>query len=484
MKLGKILYVGFAIPIVFLMGLAGYSLYAFDNIDRQVGTIYDDRVVPLQQIKLISDAYGITVIDAVNRANAGRVSPALALTAIERAMRDSDREWKAYRATQLTPEEARLVAETEDLLFSANQEIAILRQVLATGDNREISNFDGRLYDTIDPLTAKLHELIQLQLEVAAQERNKATQVYATTQLIFIPLLGMTLLFGVPVGFWTIKRAIVATLTDIISTIASNSTEIAVATEQQERLSQQQAGAVRTTAKAMQKLQQDCQQAASEAEAAAHQAREVLAVVEVGTQTLEKAQWQINRLKQKQTVLQSEIDRLSQMSSKIGLVANLVMDISDQTNILALNASIESTHAQGGRGRSGFGVVAKEIRKLAEETRHSAADINALVVSIQTVINQGVQATVDSTNSVHSLTELAAETDTVFHRVREAIDQVAVKSRQISDTAAQQAISIEEVFQAIQELNVAASETASSITQTKIGTHQLKEKALELQQIV
>lgn len=239
MKLGKILYVGFAIPIVFLMGLAGYSLYAFDNIDRQVGTIYDDRVVPLQQIKLISDAYGITVIDAVNKANAGRVSPALALTAIERAMRDSDREWKTYLATQLTPEEARLVAETEDLLFSANQEIAILRQVLATGDNREISNFDGRLYNTIDPLTAKLHELIQLQLEVAAKERNKATQVYATTQLIFIPLLGMTLLFGVPVGFWTIKRAIVATLTDIISTIASNSTEIAVATEQQERVSQQ-----------------------------------------------------------------------------------------------------------------------------------------------------------------------------------------------------------------------------------------------------
>ncbi len=484
MKLGKILYVGFAIPIVFLMGLGGYSLYAFDNINRQVGTIYDDRVVPLQQLKLISDAYGISVIDAVNKANAGRLPPALALRAIERAIRESDLHWKTYLATKLTPAEARLVAETEDLLFSANQEIAILQQALATGDNSKISNFDGRLYDPIDPLTAKLQELIQLQLDVAAKERDKATQVYVTTQLIFIPLLGMTLLFGVPVGFWIIKRAIVATLTDIISTIASNSAEIAVATEQQERVSQQQAGAVRTTAKAMQQLQQDCQQAASEAEAAAHQAREVLGVVKVGTQTLEKAQWQINSLKQKQTVLQSEIDRLSQMSSKISLVANLVGDISSQTNILALNASIESTHAQSTSGRGGFGVVAKEIRKLAEETRHSAGDINALVVSIQAVVNQGVQATVDSTNSVQTLTELAGETDTVFHRVREAIDQVAVKSGQISDTAAQQAISIEEVFQAIKELNVAANETACSITQTKIGTHQLKEKALELQQIV
>ncbi|HIK11171.1 MAG TPA: MCP four helix bundle domain-containing protein [Oscillatoriaceae cyanobacterium M33_DOE_052] len=484
MKLGKILYVGFAIPIVFLVGLAGYSLYAFGNIDRQVLTIYDDRVVPLQQLKLISDAYGISVIDAVNKANAGRLPPAVALTVIDTVMRESNVHWTKYLSTKLTPEEKTLVGEAEELLFRANQEIGILRQVLATGDGRQIAIFDGRLYDTIDPLTGKIQDLIQIQLDVAAKERDKATQVYVTTQLIFIPLVAVTLLFGVPVGFWIIKRAIVATLTDIISTIASNSTEIAVATEQQERVSQQQAGAVRTTAKAMQQLQQDCQQAASEAQSAATQAREVLALVAVGSQALEKAQGQIHSLKQKQTVLQSDIDRLSDMSSKIGLVANLVGDISDQTNILALNAAIESTHAQSGRGRSGFGVVAREIRKLAEETRQSAGDINILVASIQTVINQGVHATVDSTNSVKSLSEIAMETDVVFHRVQDAIEQVVTKSGQISDTATQQAISIEEVFQAIKELNVAASETASSITQTKIGTHQLKEKALELQQIV
>lgn len=484
MKLGKILYIGFAIPIVFLVGLGWYSLYAFGNIDRQVLTIYDDRLVPLQQLKLISDAYGITIIDAVNKAHAGRLTPAEALTAIERAIRDSDVQWKTYLSTKLTPEEERLVGEAEELLFKAHQEIGILRAALALGDDSKIATFDGRLYDTIDPLTAKIQELIQLQLEVAARERSKATQVYVTTQLIFIPLLVGTLLFGVPVGFWIIKRAIVATLTDIISTIASNSTEIAVATEQQERVSQQQAGAVRTTAKAMQKLQQDCQQAASEAEIAASQAREVLNLVEVGSQALAKSQLQINSLKQKQTVLQSEIDHLSQMSSKIGLVANLVGDISVQTNILALNAAIESTSAQSKSGRGGFGVVAREIRKLAEETRHSAGDINALVVSIQGVINQGVQATFDSTNSVKTLTEIAVETDAVFLRVQEAIEQVVVKSSQISDTAGQQAVSIAEVFQAIKELNVAASETASSITQTKISTHQLKEKALELQQIV
>jgi len=72
MKLSTKLYLGFfIIPALILTILSIYSISSFDRIDRQVITIYDDRLIPLQQIKQVSDGYAILIMDSVNKANAG-----------------------------------------------------------------------------------------------------------------------------------------------------------------------------------------------------------------------------------------------------------------------------------------------------------------------------------------------------------------------------------------------------------------------------
>ncbi|MGD1717232.1 methyl-accepting chemotaxis protein [Dapis sp. BLCC M172] len=86
-----------------------------------------------------------------------------------------------------------------------------------------------------------------------------------------------------------------------------------------------------------------------------------------------------------------QITRLSEQTNQIGNISQLVGDLANQTNMLALNAAVEAVRA--GEHGKGFGVVASEIRKLADESRKSAEKIYTLVADIQTSINSTVLAT-------------------------------------------------------------------------------------------
>lgn len=482
MKLGQTLYAGFAIPPICLAILGIYSLRGFENIDRQVGTIYDDRLVPLQQIKLISDAYGLTVVDAVNKANEEKWTANDALVSINYAVGIARPIWVKYKQTDFTQKEKQIIDEVEILLTEADRQIELLKGVLEQEDRSGLEEFDGSLYDTIDPLTAKLQELSDLQLQVAKQERQKAAEVYRRTRAIFIPLLLLALLIGSPIGFVLVRRAIVATLKDIINTIAAYSTEIASTTEEQERITQQQASSVEQTTVTMDELKASSKQAAMQADAAAIKAKEVLAQCAEGSKELERARLEMAALEQTMIGTQIKIEQLRDIASQIGKIADMVSDFSIQTNMLALNAAVEAVRA-GDRGL-GFGVVAAEIRKLADQSRQSAENINALVTDIEGAINATIIATRDSSISVEEGARIAEKTTAVFGQVQEAIDQVFFNSQEISMATQQQAISIQQVTEAINHLNGAAKETASAIAQTKVGTGQLHQKAIELQKMV
>ncbi|MCC3443042.1 MAG: chemotaxis protein, partial [Microcoleus sp. PH2017_03_ELD_O_A] len=129
-------------------------------------------------------------------------------------------------------------------------------------------------------------------------------------------------------------------------------------------------------------------------------------------------------------------------------------------------------------------VVASEIRKLADRSKKSAAQINLLVADIQRAINSTVMVTDEGTKTVESGVNIAEETAAAFAGVADAINNVVLSSQQISLNAKQQAIAIEQVVEAMNSLNQAAAQTACGITQTKIGTQKLNEAALDLKAVV
>ena len=318
----------------------------------------------------------------------------------------------------------------------------------------------------------------------AAAKKAADTDVAQTT---FWIILGMILgpltaiIFGIFFSI-TIAKPLSSKISGIVNTIVSSSSEIAATAEQQERTAAQQAAAVSQTTTTMDELGASSRATAEQAESAATGARQAMALTESGSQAVNRTLEEMAMLKERVGAIASQILRLSDQTNQIGNISSLVSDVANQTNMLALNAAVEAVRA-GDHGK-GFAVVAAEIRKLADQSKTSAQKISTLVADIQNSINLTVMVTDEGTKTVQEGAKTAQGTADAFAGVADSIHNIAVNSQQISLSAKQQAIAIQQVVQAMNALNVAATETASGISQTKVGIQRLNEAALNLKVVV
>ncbi|WP_448572098.1 HAMP domain-containing methyl-accepting chemotaxis protein [Trichothermofontia sp.] len=475
------LYLGFAAPALALLGIGIFSLYSFYRIDHQIGTIYDDRVIPLQQLKIIADQYGFSIIDSVNKAHAGIITPQEAGQMIAQGMNEIESTWAEYRQTRFTAEEAQLAQQVEDLFVTVNTQLEELQRVLQMGDRSQLDRYDGPLYASLDPLVNKIQELSALQIRVAQQERLTAAEIYHWTRSIFIIILFLALLLASPVGYF-ISRAVTATLKDTINRVAKATLEIATATEEHERVAAQQAASVQQTTTTMDELNAFAQSSAQQAESVAMQAQESRNLADNGTNAAQQTLNSIHFLKDKVEAIAQQILRLSEQAQQIGTISGLVSELANQTNMLALNAAVEAVRA-GEQGK-GFAIVATEIRKLADQSKQSSEKINLLVADIQRAINSTVVATEAGTQTVDASVVTVQASSDAFGKVAHATDNVVLSGQQIALSAEQQVKAIREVLDAMHTINRSASETTSSIAQTKLGTQQLNEIVTHLQAMV
>src|SRR3990167_5946904 len=110
------LFILIVIPLLALLGVLLLAISGFSRIDAGVGSLYNDRVLPLQQLKMISDYYAVNIIDAVNKADNGIFTRDQALQNINTAQAQIEKNWQAYMATQLT-ERSEELAEQARLNF-------------------------------------------------------------------------------------------------------------------------------------------------------------------------------------------------------------------------------------------------------------------------------------------------------------------------------------------------------------------------------
>ena len=150
--------------------------------------------------------------------------------------------------------------------------------------------------------------------------------------------------------------------------------------------------------------------------------------------------------------------------------------------MLALNAAVEAVRA--GEHGKGFAVVATEIRKLADESKNSAAKINNLVSDIQTANNITVLVTDEGINTVEDGVQVSQTTAAAFDKITVSINTIVMNNQQISLNIKQQAIAMEQVMDAMNSINIASKETSEGIFQVKIGIQKLNDAAQNLKAIV
>ncbi|MGL6138787.1 MAG: HAMP domain-containing methyl-accepting chemotaxis protein [Planktothrix sp.] len=362
-------------------------------------------------------------------------------------------------------------------------EMQIARQgslLLAKLNIQDSSITQPILYATSQSL-AKVIKENQNIAELAKEQADKTIQVsknFTVLAMIFGPLIAIFL--GIILSI-AIARPLSESLKGLVNTVVNSSSEIATTVEEQEKIIALQASSVNQTTTTMDELGRTSRQATQQAETAAQITKQVLILSQDGAKAVSKTMSGMVTLDQKVGEIARQITTLNEQAQQINSISNLVSDIANQTNMLALNASIEAV--RGGEHGLGFNVIALEIRKLADETHKSSQKINQLIDQIEQALKATVIAAKDGKHTVQNNLKIAEETTAIFSKVTVAIDQVSLSSQQIYLTSKQQVLAIEEVILAINSINNGAQQTVIGISQTKLETQHLKNAAYNLKQL-
>lgn len=464
-----LLLVSMLAVMMIMVGGAGLGGMYMANLGLE--TVYNDRVVSLKQLTVISNNYAVLIIDAANKTNAGLMSAEELVKGVEAAQKSTRQSWKEYRSTTLTKEEQALANEADQLFAPADLQIANLLAFASKKSGLlkgEMDGFDGPLYKTIDPISSKISELVDLQLRVANDEYAASSKLFVRLVIFVLVFSLVNLTIGVIVGM-VITRQIGKQLggepdyaADIVGTIASGDltrdVELSAGDKSSllfsmshmvekltQTLSEIQAAAealssageeLSATAQGM--SQATSEQAASLEEVSAsleemtatisQNADNARATNEMATKTAEQAI-------QGGEAVRATVEAMHRIAEKIGIIDAIAY----QTNLLALNAAIEA--ARAGEHGKGFAVVAAEVRKLAERSQVASAEIGEVA---------------------RSSVQLAGDAGKLLTEIVPSIRKTADLVREIADASAEQSTGVEQVNKAMIQLDQITQQIAAS----------------------
>ncbi|MFF5993972.1 HAMP domain-containing methyl-accepting chemotaxis protein [Lysinibacillus sp. KU-BSD001] len=180
-----------------------------------------------------------------------------------------------------------------------------------------------------------------------------------------------------------------------------------------------------------------------------------------GQEIIEHAQNQMSIINNSTATVNDLVQKLAKQTEEIGHITKVITDITDQTNLLALNAAIEA--ARAGEHGKGFAVVADEVRKLAEESKASANSITALTMEIKTDTENVERAVANSLVSVKDGVNIITEAGDSFHGIVGAVEVMTTQIQEISATAEQISASAEEVSASVNEISNGAENASDHI---------------------
>ncbi|MEG0439095.1 MAG: methyl-accepting chemotaxis protein [Solibacillus sp.] len=235
--------------------------------------------------------------------------------------------------------------------------------------------------------------------------------------------------------------------------------------------SQESANAMEETAQGVQRIAEATQELHSSSMEASHTADQ-------GGTIIEDAKKQMETINETTNSVNTLVRKLAQQTEEINSISKVITDITDQTNLLALNAAIEA--ARAGEHGKGFAVVADEVRKLAEESKNSATSIVDLTLEIKSDTENVERAVSASLMSVKDGVQIISEAGQSFTSIEQAINQMTVQIQEISATSEQLSASAEEVTASVAEIANGSSSTSHNLEVIVAAT---EEQATTMQQV-
>ncbi len=247
--------------------------------------------------------------------------------------------------------------------------------------------------------------------------------------------------------------------------LMSSGSEIATTTREQSNAMTQASQSVADVTTTVEELSQISAQNVEKTDSIIKVAEKSEQISQEGQQSVALAIAEMEKLREHVRVVATTVLALSQQTQQIGEIITSVNDVAEQSKLLALNAAIEAARA-GEHGR-GFGVVATEIRALAEQSKQATVQVRNILIEIQKatqaavlVSDEGSRRAEDGTNRVRGIGEKLGQLVYV-------ISQTTRASRQISSSIQQQRSGLEQILAAMKGINQVVSETS-------IGVHEIE----------
>jgi methyl-accepting chemotaxis protein len=311
--------------------------------------------------------------------------------------------------------------------------------------------------------------------EVAFARSGAESASRTLTAAAILAIVGMTTAFLI-FNLRTAQRA--RRVQDTIALLAASSQEIAAAMMGNQQTVAQQAAAVHQTTTTMDEFDASFRQTAILASDSSQTASQARGSVDSGNLAVRQTIEALGDLRQKVGAITEHIAFLSQQTSQIGIITSAVSDLANQTNMLSLNAAVEAARA-GEHGR-GFAIVAAEIRKLADQSKESAARIGDLVEGIQKATHSTVKVTEAGTRTVDEGLQLAVEMQAAFANITLSVDGAHQSAQQIAAGVQEQTLAIQQVLDAMTSINAGIRIAAEGIDRTQTSINTLNEAAQSL----
>ena len=487
------------------LGVAG--LVGMHRANTSLNTVYQDRVVPLKQIKQVSDAYSINVVDTAHKVRDGAVTVQQGLKAIAEAKSAIQSNWNAYLSTELVPEETRLVEQFRERQVRAEASVVDLEKLLKSADIAQLTTFAAKeMYPALDPLQEVLGALVEVQLNIAKAEYDNSESRYQRTVFAIALSIAASILLALGVGVFVIRsittplrsalelsdaiasgdltqnihvqgsnemsqllhglkgmQTALVTLVSAVHQGATNvsaaSAEIAQGNNDLSARTEGQASAHEETAASMEELNSTVRQNADNSSQANQLAQNASTIAVRGGEVVAD-------------VVRTMRD-INHSSSKIADIIGVIDGIAFQTNILALNAAVEAARA-GEQGR-GFAVVASEVRNLAGRSAEAAREIKGLIGnSVERVeagtalVDRAGQTMNEVVESIRRVTEIMGEISGASNEQSQGVDQINEAVTQMDQTTQQNAALVEEMAAAAASLNQQASALVATVSTFKL----------------
>lgn len=277
-------------------------------------------------------------------------------------------------------------------------------------------------------------------------------------------------------------RELLKKVLEVSKATASAGNQISSSTEEMAAGAQEQSAQTHEVAATIEEMTETIVKTAENANIAANASKNAKDNAEEGVKKIGITKTGMKNIVESSEKTSGIIKNLTGKAEQIGAIAQVIDDIADQTNLLALNAAIEAARA-GEQGR-GFAVVADEVRKLAERTTKATSEIAETIRAIQVDVKEADTAMSESEQVIKKGMTLTEEVEVVFNEILKNTENVASEINQVASISEAQSSTAEQISTNIESINNVANESADGIQQIATTAEDLNKLTFNLTELV